>query len=156
MTHTIQLRQLTLVPHPLASIPAPSSPDFDAFVAILRAEAELIFDHASWSSPKLWHGGLVETFSLPHEAVVAIPREGEAVEEVVHKKGFWGGGSAKDKDGGIGWHMRRTRQTAQRSATHFGFGFEAYWETLGERHIEQEVEYLPLLAQVLPVGDNGG
>lgn len=154
-----ELHYLTLHTRPLTSLPTINSNDYESFTAALLQESNAILDHAAWSGLKSWHGGVVETQNLPPDAVkLHAPSSSNSNSSPApkhKKKGFFGGGGGEGADGdqvdteGCAWHRRCSRLVGKQA------NFEALWETLGVRHAEQEAEYVPTLAKVLPVVDNG-
>lgn len=147
----IELHYLGLHPRPLSKIPH----DEETFAAELLAEGTAILDSEAWHSEKLWHENtraFTTTTTLPDDA---WKMRGESSTESKpaapkKKKGFWsgGGGDAAREDEGIHWHRRVTRLVGDEAS------YEALWSALGERHCEQELEYVPTLSKVLPVEDN--
>lgn len=153
----ISLRHLVLHPKPLSELL--QLRDDEQFAADLLTEGQAVLDSPAWHSPKQWHENTraaTVTHTLPDEAWTMRrgASEGSAAAETKappkKKKGFWGGGGEPAReDEGIQWHRRITRLTGDAAS------YEGLWTALGERHCEQEIEYVPTLAKVLPVEDDG-
>lgn len=155
---SITLSYLTLFPLPLSSIPTQTDdPEgYAAFTTAIRAEAALILSSPLWSSPKQWSDGLVETRSLPLGTTIHVPgvlhgaapvEAGVSAESKKGGGGFWGGGGDKKKkeeevDRGIAWHMRTSKLGEEFATVTSSLAtYDVFWETLGERHTEQEVSW---------------
>ncbi|KAM0747406.1 hypothetical protein T439DRAFT_329133 [Meredithblackwellia eburnea MCA 4105] len=162
---SVKLSYLTLFPIPLPLIPSVTSPEYSVFRDALVNEAHQLLDHPQWSTPpRSWFNGLVETYSLPHGSTTHVPADlhgAGAVEgaqpAAPEKKsggGFWGTGGGKKKeedsvDKGIAWHMRTSVLGESTKSVHKDVGYEVFWEALGERHCEQELEYIPTLGNIV-------
>ena len=150
----ISLHWLVLHPRPLTQIPAEA--DDEGFAAELLKEGTAVLDNGDWHSEKHWHENTrasTTTTMLPDNSWKAVRGDGSAAEEPAaaapkKKKGFWGGSSEPAReDDGIHWHRRVTTLTGEVA------NYQALWSALGERHCEQEIEYIPTLSKVLPVED---
>ncbi|BGP38574.1 hypothetical protein JCM10449v2_002509 [Rhodotorula kratochvilovae] len=136
----LTLRLLTLQPTPLADVP---DPDDSAFESALAQEGAALLSHEAWTDRKAWHGGVVETFTLPQGSVTYEPAQ----------PGGRAGASPTGESGeeGILWHKRVSRF---KSSEHGGY--DVWWDAIGENHIAQEEEYVDNLVQVVDVGKNNG
>ncbi|KAK4705189.1 hypothetical protein P7C70_g1018, partial [Phenoliferia sp. Uapishka_3] len=128
----IKLNHLTLFPIPLETVPATDSAEHATLCAAVLAEANLIFQANQWSSPKSHAQGLVQTSSLPLDATFH-----DHVEPDLLKK-------KKPLDDSIGWHLRTSTFPAD-DEVEGGVEYKHFWEGLGERHAEQEAEYMKSL-----------
>ncbi|KAJ8295963.1 putative CDP-alcohol phosphatidyltransferase class-I family protein C22A12.10 [Rhodotorula toruloides] len=134
------LHHLTLVPTPLSAVP---DPDDSAFEQELIDEGRRLLSHDGWTERKSWHGGVVETYSLPQGSVTYEPKNG-------------GGGASPSPTGksgeeGILWHKRVSRFKASEHG-----GYDTWWKAVGENHIEQEKEYVDNLVKVIDIGKSEG
>ncbi|GAA5884478.1 hypothetical protein JCM6882_005267 [Rhodosporidiobolus microsporus] len=134
------LSLLTLHPTPLASVPDPDDP---AFERQLVDEGTQLLEHPAWTDRKSWHGGVVDTFSLPQGNVTYQPRAGGGVQGASP--------TGNPGDEGILWHKRVSRFKAREHG-----GYDVWWDALGDNHLEQEEEYVDNLVKVVDVGKAEG
>ncbi|GAA6003145.1 uncharacterized protein JCM10292_002890 [Rhodotorula paludigena] len=140
MPDPVTLRYLTLQPTDVAAVPDLDDADFDRQLA---DEAARLFDHEGWAERKSWHGGIVDTFLLPQDCVTYDPALASG------QSGPSPTGNAGEE--GILWHKRVSRFKASEHG-----GYDVWYDAMGDRHIEQEEEYVDNLVNVIDVGKDAG
>ncbi|BGP14539.1 hypothetical protein JCM10213_001887 [Rhodosporidiobolus nylandii] len=136
---SLTLKHLTLCPTPLAAVPDPSDTDFENQ---LIDEGTKLLAHEGWAEQKSWHGGVVDTFTLPQGSVSYQPASGG------------GGGAAPTGNAGeegILWHKRVSRFKTREHGD-----YETWWAAFGDNHMEQEEDFTDNLVKVVDVGKREG
>ncbi|KAK4050939.1 hypothetical protein OIO90_004915 [Microbotryomycetes sp. JL221] len=153
----VQLRYLTL--HPLPKRLLPLKPDRAHLTqhddtsdqnkqeapSQLVSEAHQILTSPNWTNAKVWHDGLVTTWSLDHTKVkshsIATTLVVNKAKQPSRRAGGWfGGGGASDtsdeSDEGIAWHKRTSRLNPSDAP------FDVMYSLLGLDHTRQEQHYV--------------
>ncbi|GAA6061053.1 hypothetical protein JCM10212_000096 [Sporobolomyces blumeae] len=139
---SLSLSHLHLDPTPLGSVPTSDDPSRPQFERELVDEALSLLDSELWTEKKQHHKGIVETTSLP-------------VDKVRYKTET-GGTETKSPTGqpdgeGIAWHKR----TSDLSVSEYG-GYDEWFAAMGDRHTEQEQEYVDSLVDLIDIGKDEG
>ncbi|GAA6037968.1 hypothetical protein JCM8097_009514 [Rhodosporidiobolus ruineniae] len=136
----LTLRHLTLHPTPVSDVRDPNDQDFENQ---LIQEGTALLDSDLWAERKAWHGGIVDTFTLP---------QGQVTYQPASAAGSTGASpTGNPGDEGILWHKRVSRFKAREHG-----GYEVWWDAIGDNHIEQEEEYVDNLVQVIDIGKAQG
>ncbi|GAA5868715.1 hypothetical protein JCM8547_003792 [Rhodosporidiobolus lusitaniae] len=137
---TLTLKRLSLQP---TAVPDVADPNEPAFEHALVDEATQLLEHSAWTDKKNWHGGVVDTYTLPQGNVTYQP------EVAGGKPGAPPTGNPGDE--GILWHKRVSRFKAREHGP-----YETWWDALGDNHIEQEQQYVDNVVKVIDVGKKHG
>ncbi|GAA5829404.1 hypothetical protein JCM11251_005036 [Rhodosporidiobolus azoricus] len=140
MSSPLTLKYLTLTPTPLADVPDPNDPSFERD---LIDEGTRLLEHSAWTERKSWHGGVVDTYTLPQGNVTYQPRAGGGTQGASP--------TGNPGDEGILWHKRVSTFKAREHG-----GYDVWWDALGDNHLQQEEEYVDNLVQVVDVGKAEG